>query len=146
MNRSDVENVLLEIGIPAGVKGFKYITDAIMILDDSNWNPKGAITLYNRIAGMNNTTGSRVERAIRHSFEIARSPKGNYDAVEHYIGFMNCQNKNSLKMLYYKIKEQDNVISKKKRETNQEELIRKIVRQEIGRFFQNGLQDDESAD
>lgn len=138
MRRSDVENVLLEIGIPAGIKGFKYVTDAIMIMNE---RPVDGITkdLYPAIAAENNTIPSRVERAIRHAFEIARSPKGNYDAVEHYIGFMNCQNANSLNMLYTRIKQEEKEIrespEKHEGETGswemREEDIRRIVRAEL---------------
>lgn len=133
MNRSEVENVLFEIGIPAGIKGFKYITDAILVLDKTE-NISVTKELYPMIAKKNNTTGSRVERAIRHAFEVARSPKGNHDVVEHYIGFMNCKNYSSLKMLYMRIKqesEENNSANGIFEEVINEEKIRQIVQEEL---------------
>lgn len=134
MKRNDIKNVLLKIGIPTGNNGFKYITDAILILSE---NPDISITkeLYPMIAKQNSTTGSRVERSIRYAFEIARSPKGNYDAVEHYIGFINCQNHNSLKMLCMRIEQECKSVEKQieltPREDSEEDKIRRIVREEL---------------
>lgn len=134
MNKARIENILLEIGIPAGAKGFKYITDAVMIMDE---RPIDGITkdLYPSIAERNSTTPSRVERSIRHAFETARSPKGNHDAVEHYIGFVNCENNNSLKMLHIKIKQESESEEKEEekryRTVVSTDEIREIVREEL---------------
>lgn len=105
MNRAKIEDTLLAMGVPAGIKGFNYIADAIEIFDERGTNISITKELYPAIAEKNNTTPSKVERAIRHAFEVARSPKGNYDVVEKYIGFMNCENSSSLVMLYKRIKQ-----------------------------------------
>lgn len=136
MDRARIENALLEMGIPAGVYGFKYIIEAVLLIDTEQYrNTKIVSVLYPTIAKKCNSTSSRVERAIRHAFEIARSSKDNYDAVEHYIGFMNCQNSNSLKMLHMRIKQEceksvdkiDTILG----DTLEEDKIRRIVREEL---------------
>lgn len=136
MKRSDIEDILIKIGVPAGIKGFKYITDAVLILyNDSEISMTKE--LYPMIAKKNETTGNRVERAIRHAFEVARSPKRNYDAVEHYIGFTNCSNANSLKMPCSRIKAQQEESERKIRDSqnSNEEMIRRIIREELKTFM-----------
>lgn len=73
MKREEVEDTLLVMGIPATIKGFAYITDAIEIFDEKGTNISITKELYPAIAEKRNTIPSRVERAIRHAFEIARS-------------------------------------------------------------------------
>lgn len=107
MNRAKIEDVLLAMGVPAGILGFNYIADAIEIFDERGTNISITKELYPAIAEKNNTTPSRVERAIRHAFEVARSPKGNYDVVEKYIGFINYNNSSSLKQLYMMLKREE---------------------------------------
>lgn len=139
MNKTKIENVLLEMGIPAGIKGFRYIADAVEYIDKHGANIRATKELYPDIAEMRNTTASRVERAIRHAFEIARSPKGNYEVVEKYIGFMNCTNFSSLAVLHKKIKQE---CEEPQNEVKKEEIpeqattitaleIREIFRQEL---------------
>ena len=68
----DITNIIHEIGVPAHIKGYHYLRDAIiMVVEDIDL--LGAITkeLYPAIAKANNTTPSRVERAIRHAIEVA---------------------------------------------------------------------------
>lgn len=107
MNRAKIEDVLLAMGVPAGIKGFNYIADAVEIFDERGTNIGITKELYPAIAKKNNTTPSRAERAIRHAFEVARSPKGNYEVVEKYIGFMNCENSSSLKQLHMMLKREE---------------------------------------
>ncbi len=69
---AQITEIINEIGIPAHIKGYLYIRDAIcMVVNDMDMI--GAITkkLYPRIALKYNTTPSRVERAIRHAIEVA---------------------------------------------------------------------------
>lgn len=148
MNRAKIEDVLLAMGVPAGIKGFNYIADAVEIFDERGTNISITRELYPAIAKKNNTTTSRAERAIRHAFDVARSPKGNYDVVEKYIGFMNCENSSSLVMLYKRIKQECEVAEKKEsvEEDSKKEKedsitaieIREIIRQEL-RMFLNEL-------
>lgn len=71
LSREKVEAVLFKMGMPANVKGFGYIVDCVLILEKDS---KIKTTyLYFKVAQQNGTTGQRVERAIRHAFDIARS-------------------------------------------------------------------------
>lgn len=144
MNREKVENVLLTMGVPAGVRGFNYIVDAIEIFYERGTNISITKELYPEIAKKNNTTPTRAERAIRHAFDVARSSKGDYDVVEKYIGFMNCENSSSLKMLYVKLKQdckEENCVeesgeseSNKRKEITPLEL-QEIIREELRTFL-----------
>lgn len=104
MNRAEIEDILLAMGVPAGIKGFNYIADAVEIFEERGTDISITKGLYPKIAEKNSTTPSRVERAIRHAFEIARSCKGDYEVVNHYIGFINCKNSSSLKQLHMMLK------------------------------------------
>lgn len=107
MNRLVVENTLLQMGIPASLKGFAYITDAMLLMDMPEWNGQKWLALYWKIAQMNATTDSSVERAIRHALALARGERGDYEIVNHYIGFLNLENSASLSMLYKILKEEE---------------------------------------
>ena len=104
MNREKIEDVLLAMGVPVGIKGFKYIVDAVEILEERGTNISITKELYPMVAEKNNTTSPRAERAIRHAFDGLRSCDGNYEMVNKYIGFINCENSNSLKQLYMMLK------------------------------------------
>lgn len=106
MNRTKIEDTLLSMGVPAGIKGFNYIADAVEIFDERGTNISITKELYPAIAKKNNTTPSRVERAIRHAFEVVRS-KGSTDAVNKYIGNVNCNNSSSLKQLHMMLKREE---------------------------------------
>jgi two-component system response regulator (stage 0 sporulation protein A) len=69
---SDVTNVIQEIGIPAHIKGYRYLREAITMVV-KRVELLGCVTkeLYPAIARNNQTTSSRVERAIRHAIEVA---------------------------------------------------------------------------
>ena len=70
--RDKTIDVLLQMGVPASIKGFTYICDAIELFDTDPYYPDGKIcSLYFEIARLHETTASRVERAIRHAFEVA---------------------------------------------------------------------------
>lgn len=102
-----IEEVLIKIGAPCGSLGFKYITDTILLLDTDEWKNPKYMALYYFIAKKNNTTDIRVERAIRYCFKKVRDKTQkhfDYELVDHYIGFTNCENSNSLARLYYRIK------------------------------------------
>ena len=83
LSREKVEAVLFKMGMPANVKGFGYIVDSVLLLEEDS---KIKTTyLYFKVAQQHGTTGQRVERAIRHAFDIVRSCRGDYDVVNHYI-------------------------------------------------------------
>ena len=68
----EITNIIHEVGVPAHIKGYQYLRDAISIVVN-DMEMLGAVTkeLYPAIAEMNSTTPSRVERAIRHAIEVA---------------------------------------------------------------------------
>lgn len=84
---SEISDLLHEIGIPAHIKGYQYLRCAITktYLDSENI---GRITkvLYPSIASEFNTTPTRVERAIRHSIEVAWN-RGNIDVIDDIFGY-----------------------------------------------------------
>ncbi|MEJ8776485.1 sporulation transcription factor Spo0A [Pseudogracilibacillus sp. ICA-222130] len=82
-----ITNIMHEIGVPAHIKGYLYIREAIqMVYEDVEL--LGAITkiLYPDIAKKYNTTPSRVERAIRHAIEVAWD-RGNIDSITEMFGY-----------------------------------------------------------
>lgn len=84
---ADVTDIIHEIGVPAHIKGYQYLRDAIiMSVNDSDM--LGAITkvLYPTIAKHYKTTSSRVERAIRHAIEVAWS-RGRMETIEELFGY-----------------------------------------------------------
>ncbi len=84
---SEVTAVIHEIGIPAHIKGYQYLRDAI-IMAITDMDILNSITkqLYPNIAKNYNTTPSRVERAIRHAIEVAWS-RGKMDTIDKLFGY-----------------------------------------------------------
>lgn len=82
-----VTDLLHEMGIPAHIKGYHYLRDAIMMAVD-DMDVLNAITkiLYPTVAKKYQTTSSRVERAIRHAIEVAWS-RGKLDTIEELFGY-----------------------------------------------------------
>jgi len=82
-----VTNILHEIGVPAHIRGYHYMREAIIMavhdIDVLNYITK---ELYPSIAKKCNTTPSRVERAIRHAIEVAWS-RGKVDAIDNLFGY-----------------------------------------------------------
>ena len=84
---ADVTDIIHEIGVPAHIKGYQYLRDAIMLSVD-NAEMLNSITkmLYPSIAKRHKTTPSRVERAIRHAIEVAWS-RGKTDTIDALFGY-----------------------------------------------------------
>ena len=84
---TDVTNIIHEIGVPAHIKGYQYLRDAI-ILSVNDMEMLNSITkiLYPTIAKKHQTTSSRVERAIRHAIEVAWS-RGKMDTIDALFGY-----------------------------------------------------------
>lgn len=82
-----VTDFIHELGVPAHIKGYQYIRSAIMMVVE-NMDLLNFITkqLYPEIAKAYNTTSSRVERAIRHSIEVAWS-RGKPDVMNEIFGY-----------------------------------------------------------
>ena len=82
-----VTDMIHEIGIPAHIKGYHYLRDAI-IMAIEDMDVLNAITkvLYPTVAKKHQTTSSRVERAIRHAIEVAWS-RGKLDTLDDLFGY-----------------------------------------------------------
>lgn len=84
---SDVTEIIRKIGIPAHIKGYQYIREAIiMTVNDMNLLNYITKLLYPTIAKKYKTTSSSVERAIRHAIEVAWN-KGKIDVLEELFGY-----------------------------------------------------------
>lgn len=82
-----VTDVIHEIGVPAHIKGYQYLRDAIlMCIDDMEMLNYITKILYPAIAKKYQTTPSRVERAIRHAIEVAWS-RGEISVIESIFGY-----------------------------------------------------------
>ena len=83
----DVTRIIHQMGVPAHVKGYQYLRDAIIFVTEEI-NLMGAVTkeLYPMVAKKYNTTSSRVERAIRHAIELAWD-RGNVEMMNKYFGY-----------------------------------------------------------
>jgi two-component system response regulator (stage 0 sporulation protein A) len=83
----DITNMIHEVGVPAHIKGYQFLRDAITLVVNK---PEilGCITkeLYPTVAMMNNTTPSRVERAIRHAIELAWA-RGRVETLNSLFGY-----------------------------------------------------------
>lgn len=82
-----VTSVIHEIGVPAHIKGYQYLREAIMIAID-DMDVINAITkvLYPQVAKTFLTTPSRVERAIRHAIEVAWD-RGDLETLQRFFGY-----------------------------------------------------------
>ena len=82
-----VTNIIHEIGVPAHIKGYQYLREAIIIAVN-DMDVINAITkvLYPQVAKAFQTTPSRVERAIRHAIEVAWD-RGDLDTLQRFFGY-----------------------------------------------------------
>lgn len=84
---AEITNIMHEIGVPAHIKGYLYLRDAIqMVVNDVELLSAVTKELYPAIAKKYNTTPSRVERAIRHAIEVAWS-RGEIDTINKVFGY-----------------------------------------------------------
>ena len=84
---NDVTQMLHEIGIPAHIKGYQYLRNAITIsVEEQEMLTSVTKVLYPSIAKKHQTTPSRVERAIRHAIEVAWS-RGKMDTINEIFGY-----------------------------------------------------------
>ena len=83
----DVTDMIHEIGVPAHIKGYQYLREAIM-MSVEDVEMLGSITkiLYPTIAKKYQTTPSRVERSIRHAIEVAWS-RGRMETLDALFGY-----------------------------------------------------------
>ena len=82
-----VTSIIHEIGVPAHIKGYQYLREAIIIAVN-DMDVINAITkvLYPQVAKTFGTTPSRVERAIRHAIEVAWD-RGDLDTLQRFFGY-----------------------------------------------------------
>ena len=82
-----VTGIIHEIGVPAHIKGYQYLREAIIIAVN-DMDVINAITkvLYPQVAKAFQTTPSRVERAIRHAIEVAWD-RGDLDTLQRFFGY-----------------------------------------------------------
>ncbi|WP_346889203.1 sporulation transcription factor Spo0A [Clostridium sp. UBA1056] len=84
---SEITNIIHEIGVPAHIKGYMYLREAItLVVNDIELLSAVTKELYPAIAKKYNTTASRVERAIRHAIEVAWS-RGQVDTINKLFGY-----------------------------------------------------------
>lgn len=84
---SAITGIIHEIGVPAHIKGYVYLREAITMVVN-NMELLSAVTkeLYPSIARKFNTTSSRVERAIRHAIEVAWG-RGRVEVINNLFGY-----------------------------------------------------------
>ncbi len=82
-----VTDIIHEIGVPAHIKGYQYLREAI-VLTVNDMDSINAVTkvLYPAVAKKFGTTPSRVERAIRHAIEVAWD-RGDLETLQKYFGY-----------------------------------------------------------
>lgn len=82
-----VTEIIHKIGIPASIKGYYYLREAIMMsVENSEYLHAVTKSLYPSVARHFNTTAPRVERAIRHSIDVAWL-RGNAEGFRTYFGY-----------------------------------------------------------
>ncbi len=83
-----VTKILLDIGVPAHIKGYHYLREAIIIaVNDTDVLNAVTKVLYPRVAKLFDTTPARVSRAIAHAVECAWA-HGDSGKLQHYLGYM----------------------------------------------------------
>lgn len=84
---SNITSIIHEVGVPAHIKGYMYLRDAIaMVYRDVELLGSVTKVLYPKIAEMYDTSPSRVERAIRHAIEVAWN-RGNVESLNEMFGY-----------------------------------------------------------
>lgn len=84
---NEVTDMIHEIGVPAHIKGYQYLREAIMMsVEDAEMLSSITKILYPTIAKKYQTTSSRVERAIRHAIEVAWS-RGKMETLDSLFGY-----------------------------------------------------------
>ena len=83
----NITNIMHEIGVPAHIKGYIYLREAIqLVVHDVELLSAVTKELYPMVAKEHNTTASRVERAIRHAIEVS-STRGQVDTINKLFGY-----------------------------------------------------------
>ena len=81
-----VAKLFLSIGIPAHVKGYQYLREAVrMVMEDHSVINRITKELYPGIARRYGTSSSKVERAMRHAIEVAWN-RGRLENTNQMLG------------------------------------------------------------
>ncbi len=82
-----VTRLMLEMGVPAHLRGYHYLREAIIISQD-DMETVSSVTklLYPTVAKRFHTTDQKVERAIRNAIEVSWA-RGNVEAFEELFGY-----------------------------------------------------------
>ena len=84
---AQVTAIIHEVGVPAHIKGYQYLREAIIIaVNDMDVINAVTKVLYPEVAKRYGTTASRVERAIRHAIEVAWD-RGDLETLQKYFGY-----------------------------------------------------------
>lgn len=84
---ADVTAIIHEVGVPAHIKGYQYVREAIVLtIKDVSMIHAVTKVLYPTVARRHNTTPSCVERAIRHAIEVAWN-RGDLDTLQRFFGY-----------------------------------------------------------
>ena len=82
-----VTEILHQVGVPAHIKGYQYVREAIVIaVQDMDVINAVTKVLYPEVARRYSTTPSRVERAVRHAIEVAWD-RGDLETLQRYFGY-----------------------------------------------------------
>jgi len=85
--QSKITQIMRDVGVPAHIKGYQYMRDAIMMaVQDREIISAVTKRLYPELAKTHKTTPSRVERAIRHAIEVAWN-RGKVDTINDLFGY-----------------------------------------------------------
>ena len=83
-----VTDILHDIGVPAHIKGYQYLREAIIIaVEDMDVLGAAAKVLYSQVAKIFQTTPSRVGRAMQHAIDIVWE-KGDHEVIEKHCGYL----------------------------------------------------------
>ena len=98
-------NALIEMGMPAHIKGFQYISEAMGLFETGEvWRMKISM-LYYKLSVMYDTTPAAVERAIRHAFSVVLTRR-NLKNVEKYLSLQDTTNGNLLSVFYLRLSQE----------------------------------------
>ena len=86
-----ITKIMLDLGVPAHLKGYHYIREAIL-LSEQDMEVVSSVTklLYPEIAKTYKTTSQKVERAIRNAIEVSWS-RGNTDTMQELFGYSSAE-------------------------------------------------------
>ncbi len=84
---NQITSIIHEIGIPANIKGYMYLREAInMVVNNTSLLSAVTKELYPSLGKEFNTTASRVERAMRHAIEVAWT-RGEVETINKIFGY-----------------------------------------------------------